>query len=78
MTKAGDGEVGDRERLVDLAHLSAAIGHSLINAFSAVVSNAELIRCARRSFGRACGPCCAGERNHRNGARRIAGCAEDD
>jgi two-component system, NtrC family, sensor kinase len=34
----------DRDRLIDLAHLSSAVGHYLINAFSAGVSNAELIR----------------------------------
>ena len=32
------------DRLIDLAHLSSAVGHYLINAFSATVSNAELIR----------------------------------
>jgi signal transduction histidine kinase len=30
--------------LRDLAHLAAAVGHQVINAFSAIVSNAELIR----------------------------------
>jgi signal transduction histidine kinase len=44
MNNAGNGEGDDRRRLVDLAHLSAAVGHYLINAFSAAVSNAELIR----------------------------------
>src|SRR3954465_7851525 len=34
----------DAERLKELGHLSAAVGHQVINAFSAVVSNAELIR----------------------------------
>ncbi len=34
----------DTERLKELGHLAAAVGHSVINAFSAVVSNAELIR----------------------------------
>lgn len=33
-----------QERLVDLAHLSAGIGHHVINAFSAIVSNAEILR----------------------------------
>ncbi|MFO0909287.1 MAG: ATP-binding protein [Isosphaeraceae bacterium] len=32
------------ERLIDLGHLSSGIGHHVINAFSAVVSNAELLR----------------------------------
>jgi signal transduction histidine kinase len=44
MTPAGRSVTDDRDRLVDLAHLSAAVGHYLINAFSAAVSNAELIR----------------------------------
>ena len=39
----GDG-LDDAERLKELGHLSAAVGHHVINAFSAVVSNAELIR----------------------------------
>ncbi len=34
----------DRESFNDLGHLSAAVGHHVINAFSAVVSNAEMIR----------------------------------
>lgn len=33
-----------QERLVDLGHLSSGIGHHVINAFSAIVSNAELLR----------------------------------
>jgi light-regulated signal transduction histidine kinase (bacteriophytochrome) len=33
----------DKE-LRDLGHLAAAIGHNLINSYSAIVSNAELIR----------------------------------
>lgn len=33
-----------QERLTDLAHLSAGIGHHVINAFSAIVSNAEILR----------------------------------
>ena len=32
------------DRLIELAHLSSAVGHYLINAYSATVSNAELIR----------------------------------
>jgi signal transduction histidine kinase len=36
--------IDDAERLKELGHLSAAVGHHVINAFSAVVSNAELIR----------------------------------
>lgn len=32
------------EQLVDLGHLSSGIGHHVINAFSAIVSNAELLR----------------------------------
>src|SRR5262245_44526398 len=34
----------DAERLKELGHLAAAVGHQVINALSAVVSNAELIR----------------------------------
>ena len=32
------------ERLIDLGHLSGGVGHHVINAFSAIVSNAELLR----------------------------------
>src|SRR5436305_2665757 len=32
------------ERLTSLGHLSAGVGHHVINAFSAIVSNAELLR----------------------------------
>lgn len=32
------------ERLIDLGHLSSGVGHYVINAFSAIVSNAELLR----------------------------------
>jgi signal transduction histidine kinase len=32
------------DRLIDLGHLSSGIGHHVINAFSAIVSNAELLR----------------------------------
>jgi two-component system, NtrC family, sensor kinase len=32
------------ERLNDLGHLAAGVGHHVINAFSAIVSNAELLR----------------------------------
>ena len=32
------------ERLVHLGHLSSGVGHNVINAFSAIVSNAELLR----------------------------------
>jgi len=40
----------DSEAFNDLGHLSAAVGHHVINAFSAVVSNAEMIR-SRCSLG---------------------------
>jgi signal transduction histidine kinase len=43
------GEPEEAERLKELGHLSAAVGHHVINAFSAVVSNAELIRSHARS-----------------------------
>jgi len=32
------------EQLTDLGHLAAGVGHHVINAFSAIVSNAELLR----------------------------------
>lgn len=32
------------EQLTDLGHLSSAVGHHVINAFSAIVSSAELLR----------------------------------
>ena len=44
MTGGSGGESDEAERLKELGHLSAAVGHHVINAFSAVVSNAELIR----------------------------------
>ena len=44
MTGGSGGESDESERLKELGHLSAAVGHHVINAFSAVVSNAELIR----------------------------------
>ena len=33
-----------QEQLTDLAHLSSAVGHHVINAYSAIVSNAEILR----------------------------------
>jgi signal transduction histidine kinase len=44
MTGGSRDGLDDTERLKELGHLAAAVGHSVINAFSAVVSNAELIR----------------------------------
>ena len=44
MAAASTQKADDRDRLIELAHLSAAVGHYLINAFSATVSNSELIR----------------------------------
>lgn len=32
------------EKFIDLGHLSSGVGHHVINAFSAIVSNAELLR----------------------------------
>ncbi|GAC1463365.1 MAG: hypothetical protein NVSMB9_00760 [Isosphaeraceae bacterium] len=32
------------ERLINLGHLASGVGHHVINAFSAIVSNAELLR----------------------------------
>lgn len=45
----GDGMAGNDatetlERLINLGHLSSGVGHHVINAFSAIVSNAELLR----------------------------------
>ena len=44
ITPKNKGEAADNDRLRDLGHLSASVGHHVINGFSAVVSNAELIR----------------------------------
>jgi len=41
---AGNDDAGTLERLINLGHLSSGVGHHVINAFSAVVSNAELMR----------------------------------
>lgn len=49
MTGGSGGEPEEAERLKELGHLSAAVGHHVINAFSAVVSNAELIRSHARA-----------------------------
>jgi signal transduction histidine kinase len=44
MTDSSQDRLDPTERLNELGHLAAAVGHHVINAFSAVVSNAELIR----------------------------------
>ncbi len=44
MTRASQTGADAADRLIELAHLSSAVGHYLINAYSATVSNAELIR----------------------------------
>lgn len=41
---AGNDAAETLERLINLGHLSSGVGHHVINAFSAVVSNAELMR----------------------------------
>jgi two-component system, NtrC family, sensor kinase len=41
--------VDDRNSLPALAHLSSSVGHNLINAFSAIVSNAEILRLTDQS-----------------------------
>lgn len=46
---AQDAELQPVENLTDLAHLSSAVGHHVINAFSAVVSNAEILRLTANS-----------------------------
>ncbi|MDE2509436.1 MAG: sensor histidine kinase [Planctomycetota bacterium] len=45
---ADNDQSDSREQLVRLGHLASAVGHHIINAFSAVVSNAELLRIARQ------------------------------
>ena len=37
------------ERLTDLAHLASAVGHHVINAYAAIVSNAEILRLTAQS-----------------------------
>lgn len=49
MAVGSTGEPDEAERLKELGHLAAAVGHHVINAFSAVVSNAELIRSHAKS-----------------------------
>jgi signal transduction histidine kinase len=49
MTGGSGVEPEEAERLKELGHLAAAVGHHVINAFSAVVSNAELIRSHAKS-----------------------------
>ena len=49
MTGGNGVEPDEAERLKELGHLAAAVGHHVINAFSAVVSNAELIRSHAKS-----------------------------
>jgi two-component system, NtrC family, sensor kinase len=44
MTGGNTQRSDDAQELKELGHLAAAIGHNLINAFSAIVSNAELVR----------------------------------
>jgi two-component system, NtrC family, sensor kinase len=44
MTGGNTQRSDDAQELRELGHLAAAIGHNVINAFSAIVSNAELIR----------------------------------
>ena len=41
---ASDPSADTIERLTGLGHLASAIGHHVINAFSAIVSNAEILR----------------------------------
>jgi signal transduction histidine kinase len=44
MTATTKTDPNDSEVIKDLGHLSAAVAHHVINAFSAIVSNAEMIR----------------------------------
>jgi signal transduction histidine kinase len=55
MTRATKTHPIDSDSCNDLGHLSAAVGHHIINAFSAVVSNAEMIR-SRSALGGAAKP----------------------
>lgn len=41
--------VDTHERLTDLAHLASAVGHHVINAYAAIVSNAEILRLGAQS-----------------------------
>src|SRR4051794_33373436 len=41
---ASDTSADTIERLTGLGHLAGGIGHHVINAFSAIVSNAEILR----------------------------------
>ncbi|MCA1686086.1 MAG: HAMP domain-containing histidine kinase [Planctomycetia bacterium] len=41
---AGNEPAETLERLINLGHLSSGVGHHVINAFSAIVSNSELLR----------------------------------
>lgn len=52
MSTGSGSELDEAERLKELGHLAAAVGHHVINAFSAVVSNAELIRSHAQSPNR--------------------------
>ena len=44
MTGGNSQRSDDAQELIELGHLAAAISHNVINAFSAIVSNAELLR----------------------------------
>ncbi len=46
---AQDVEPSPAERQTDLGHLASAVGHHVINAFSAIVSNAEILRLTAES-----------------------------
>src|SRR5258708_9798491 len=48
MTGGSRDGLDEAERLKELGHLSAGVGHHVINAFSAIVSNAELLRLESR------------------------------
>jgi signal transduction histidine kinase len=44
MTGENSASCDDGDRLIELQYMTAAVGHHVINAYSAIVSNAELIR----------------------------------
>ena len=67
----------DLERLNNLGHLSAGVGHHVINAFSAIVSNAELLR-LNPPLPAAIDPAVAGRDDRADGARGLDGGAPAD
>lgn len=46
---AHDDAESQPERITDLAHLASAVGHHVINAYAAIVSNSEILRLTAQS-----------------------------